>query len=493
MKYMFALLLLFSAGLGLQAEVPHDETIPEAGKAIPPFNQGWDEPISRGVSETVTAGLWAAGYITLKNLIVMSYNRFIWGAWWGFPTASTIRRNFTQPWKWEHRDGFLVNHIGHPIQGWIYFSSGRTLGFGFYESIFFSTFGSFTWEVFGEGLGAALNDFIVTPLAGASLGEMMHRLYMQAHAAGAPAFLSAFLNPSAGIHRLITRWEPPIVEPNFYEIRTYVAASLSDTTYSVSSHSTEEGSRELFSHMGPFLDVGFRIVYGDPFVQNTWIPFRHFEFNTSFGSDFSNYIDFRLFSSGFLFSFSPLHTATQALSHGLSLHYDFASLGEISLFDSTINMYSNALGWTVNYRHLFPQNISWRSRTHAGIIFFGVSNYYSPSEDGRTVAKNYGYGITLRHLSSLEFGRRSRIDVNSFLYFLWSYPDLVAISQGFVWWQFHDINFSFMVSPRISFGTSFSIATERGTFAGFPDTRKSHWAVRTFVAWHGRSIRGGRF
>ena len=495
MKYIFTLLFLLTAGFGLQAEMRPDLMSPFPYAEVPyiPCNRGWDEPISRGFDETLRAGLFASGYTLLSNSIVMLFNRFVLQVGWAFPNAGTIRRNFTEPWKWEDTDGFLVNHIGHPMQGWVYFSAGRATGFGFYGSIFFSALGSFTWEAFGEGLGGSMNDFIVTTPAGVSLGEMMHRLFMQAHSAGAPMFLTAFLNPAAGVHRLLTGWEPPVVDSNFYEFRTSVAAGFGHTRYHVSGPSIEGGRRKKFSHTGPFVDAGFRIIYGDPFVQNTWVPFRHFELNTSFGSDFSNYLGFRLFSSGFLFSFSALHTETQALSHGLSLHYDFVSLGEFDIYDATINMYSNALGWTVNYRHLFPRDIGWRSRTHAGFTFFGVSNYYSPSEHRQTELKNYGYGISLKHLSSLELGRRNRFDVNSFFYFMWSFPGVTAISRGFVWWQFHDLSFSHLVSRRVSLGATFSLATEMGSFGEFPSTRKIHRSVKTFVAWNARSIRGDRF
>jgi len=450
--------------------------------------RGWDEHQLTGFGETLRAGAFATGYTLLSNATVMLFNRFVTQVGWAFPNAATIRRNFTEPWKWEETDGFMVNHIGHPMQGWTYFSAGRAMGFGFYQSIFFSAFGSFTWEAFGEGLGGSFNDLIVTTFAGVSLGEMMHRLYAQAHSAGAPAFLTVFLNPAAGLHRLLTGWEPPVVDNNFYEIRTYLAAGFGHTDYRVSEPAVLD--RDFYPIRGPFLDAGFRIIYGDPFVQNTWVPFRHFELHASFGADFINYVDFRLFSSGMLFSFSALHTDAQALSHGLSLHYDFASLGEFGMYDATINMYSNSLGWTVNYRHLFPRNVGWRSRTHAGVMFFGASNFFLPSDDRQTEIKNYGYGISLKHLSSLEIGARARFDANAFFYFMWTYPQISALSEGFVRWKFIDLSFSYLVSRSVSLGTTFSIATERGWFGEFPSTRKNHWSVRTFVAWNGQNIRG---
>jgi len=463
----------------------------------PEFSQGraWDEPVSRILGETVVSGLIAAGYCLLSNTIVMSFNRFVVQAPWALPTAQSVRRNFTEAWKWEGSDGFKVNHLGHPMQGMTYFSAGRVMGFGFYGSIFFSAFGSFAWEAFGESQQASINDFYITAPTGLSLGEIMFRLYMQAHAAGVPAFITFIMNPTLGVHRLLTGWEPPEVERNFYDLQVYLAAAYVNINYSVSGPMVQETERFPISNAGAFADVGFRVIYGDPFVQNTWVPFRHFELLASFGSDMHRHNDFRFFSSGYIFSFSPLHTENRALSTGLSLHFDFASIGDFCMYYGIINLYSNALGWSVKYRHLFSPNFGWRARAHAAFTFFGASSYHNPERSPNRDLLNYGYGINLKHLSSFEFGRRNRLDVHNFFYFQWSYPGTltgVPFSQGFVRWQFHDFTFSHMVSQHISLGATFSLATERGSFGEFPSTRKNHWSVRTFAAWNGRNIRGDR-
>jgi len=452
--------------------------------AATPEDRAWDEAVPMGFGKTVTHALAASGYSLLSNGITMLFNRFVTNVEWALPTADSIRGNFTQPWKWEDNDGFKVNHLGHPIQGMTYFSAGRVMGFGFYSSIFFSAFGSFMWEAFGESQHASINDFYITAPSGASTGEMMYRLYMQAHAAGVPSFVTFFINPTLGAHRLLTGWEPPAVDPALYDFRAYLAVAHGRTAYSVSGPMVG-GRREVFSTSGLFADAGFRIVYGDPFTQNTRVPFRHFELLASFGTDTFRQNDFRIFSAGYLFSFSPVHTETRALSHGLSLHYDFASIGELNLHYGTINLYSNALGWSLKYRRLFSPYTGWRARVHAAFTFFGASSYHSPGT-GQIGLLNYGYGLSVKHLSGLTLGRRARLEVNNFFYFQWTYPGTGALSQGFVRWQFHDLTFSYRLRPGISLGTTFSVAGERGSFGEFPSTRKDHRSVRTFVAWHGR-------
>jgi hypothetical protein len=53
-------------------------------------------------------------------------------------------------------DGFVVNQIGHPYQG------------------------SFTWEAFGESQRGSLNDLVAATFGSASIGEMLHLLYLEA-------------------------------------------------------------------------------------------------------------------------------------------------------------------------------------------------------------------------------------------------------------------------------------------------------------------------
>ena len=444
--------------------------------------RAWDTRQLRGAGEIISQGLFATGYIVLKNTFVMYWNGVVTRAPWAFPSQDSLRGNLRGHWKWEDTDGFLVNHIGHPIQGSIYFNAGRVTGFGFYDSLFFTTLGSLTWEVFHEGLTASINDLLTTAPAGLSMGEILFRLYLQAYAAGLPLPVRLIMNPVAELHRIISGWEPPNTRGNFYDFRTFLFAGYSSINYGV----FPLPGANRFSHNGFFAGAGFNIVYGDPFSQATRVPFRHFELNASFGSDMFNVNDFRISSDGYLFSLAPLYNSRQALSTGLSLHMDFAAIGEFDLYNATLQMYSNSLGWTAKYRHRFPHDITWRGRAHAGFTFLGASRYYNPDWGGELL--NFGYGISLKYYSTLNLGPRSRIDLNASSFFQWSYPGTSALTRGFVRWHFLDVSFAHMVSRQVSVGTSFSLARERGVFRGFPDTRMNHWSVTTFVAWNVRHL-----
>ena len=471
---------VFSADMAIPSYFFTDKLLPSVN-----YNEerAWDERVSRSLGENLRQGVIASWYILFKNTLVMYYNGVLTGAPWAFPSQNSLYNNLRGNWKWEQTDGFLVNNIGHPIQGSIYFSAGRVTGFCFYQSIFFSTLGSLTWEVFHEGLIASTNDLLTTAPAGLSLGEILFRLYLQAYVAGIPAPIRMLMNPVAEVHRLITGWQPPNQGGNFYDFRTFFSIGYQDINYTISP--SPSPNEPMFSNNGMFTTVGFNVVYGDPFAPAR-IPFRHFEFHASFGSDFHSHLDFRMFSDGYLFSFVPLYNERQAFSTGLSLHMDFAAIGEFDLFHSTLHMYSNSLGWTAKYRRRFPHDITWFGRAHAGFTFFGSSMYYN-HEWGRELL-NFGYGISLKYYSTLNLGPRNRIDLNASSFFQWNYPGTSALTRSFTRWHFFDVSFARLVSQQLSVGASFSLARERGVFCGFPDTRMDHWSAGAFVAWNVRHL-----
>ena len=442
-------------------------------------NEEWDLSQPRKTEKAVVQGLIAGGEILLINGTFSLVN---WASgWpWAFPTANSIQNNFTSSWQWENADGFFVNQLGHPFQGSLYFNAGRLNGFGFYESIFFSAFGSFAWETLFESQQASINDFITTVPGSVAAGEILYRLYVEAHAAGIPEFLAFFINPVAGIHRLLTDWEPPDSGRNLHEFRIFTSVGYAETNYSVS-----EGAQEIFSFSGFFPRAGFEAVYGDPFEQRTFVPFRHFEFFMSFGTNPGRYNDFRLRSDGYLFSFSPVCTDSDKVSTGLSLLMDFMWQGEADIHNATVNQYSNALDWTVKYRHTFSENTAVQVKGHAGLIFWGASKYYSAdSEIEITELNNYGFGLNTRRFYVFEHNKRNRWEVSRFSYLLWTYPETSDLQSGFVYWRFTEISYSHFVSEHISLGVSCLFSSEVGNFEKQANTQKNNSVLELFVAWN---------
>lgn len=436
---------------------------------------------------TFRHGLIALGQTILSNTVVMSFNISVYqltGEFqWATPNRDSIRHNLSGPrnWKWEDTDGFAVNHFGHPYQGATYFSAGRANGFGFYQSVFFSAFGSLTWEVFHENNISSLNDMFTTIPSSMSMGEMLFRLYIQAVNAGVPAPLAFFINPMAGFNRLVTNWEPPAHDSNIYQFRTYLGAGYAFTRSSVSGGFVPGG--ELYAMQRPFVDAGFSVIYGNPFLTESIVPFQHFQLALSIGLDMGNHMDFRIISDGYLFSFAPIFSNTHRMSTGLSLHLDAASLGRFNWYrGSTINKYSNALNWTVKYQRLFPQGSNFQIKFHAGGTFFGSSVFYCP--DLRGDLNNFGGGINGKLFFNLNHHRFGTLEISLLGYTLWTYPGTSAIERGRVWWLFNDITYLYPITGRVSLGLTHSLALERGNFSNFPSTRKTIQTARVFLAWN---------
>jgi len=429
----------------------------------------------------VVRGLLGSAETLFGNGAILSYNlaysNLTGDAHWATPNIDALCGNFIYPWTWEPDDGFKVNQIGHPIQGSVSFSAGRVNGFGFYESIFFSMLGSSTWESLCESHHASINDFVTTVTGSITVGEILYRLYLEACAAGVPVPLATLLNPMAGFHRLITGWEPPNNDRNLYHLQYHIGMGFAQTSYSLSDR-----DEELFSFNGFLGELGFSLIYGNPFEQNSKIPFEQFEVAMSFGMDAGNYINIRFISEGYLFSFSPVYTDTNMMSTGLSLHMDFLSLGKFDMYDSTIDQFSNALNWTIKYQHLFPENTIFQVKFHAGPTFMGVSEYYST--DREKDLKNYGAGLSSKLFFTLEERNLGKFETSLFGYALWTYPGTSALSQGSVFWLFADITYSHLITKHLSLGITDFFAFEHGIFFGFPETWKYNNAIKLFVAWN---------
>jgi len=449
------------------------------------LTEDWDKPGPRSSRDIAISGLIASGETLLSNLVLMSANRII-GFQWATPTPQTIRDNFTLPWEWEDTDGFLVNQLGHPYQGAIYFTAGRVNGFGFYQSLFFSSLGSLTWETMGESKRASINDVLTTIPGSMAMGEMLYRLHLEAHTAGSPLPLTFLINPMGGFHIFVTGGrQAPDTGKNLYKLQTSVATGIVRTHYSRTD--TQENLFSLNNRQ--FADISLDIIYGNPFDQNTFVPYRHFELSASFGINPGSYLNYRFISDGYLFSFSPIHTHNAAMSTGLSMHLDFISLGEFGIYNSTIDMFSNALGWTAKYQYLFSENTIMEVKGHAALTFWGASNYYSPdgsfnpySDRYHYDLRNYGYGINSKLFFNLANNRLGRVDTDFLFYVLWPYPGTSALSSGTVLWLFTDLTYSRSVSNHVSLGITSSFAREWGRFSEFPNTRKKNDSLKLFIA-----------
>jgi hypothetical protein len=412
-----------------------------------------------------------------SNALLTGINNYVFDFPWAGPTPESIRENITGEWIWEDTDGFKVNNLGHPYQGSVYFNAGRSNGYTFYESLFFSFLGSITWEYFGEHQQKSANDLIATTFGSLPLGEMLHRLYQAARTAGLPAPLTALISPMDSFNRITTKRESRKEAGSLYYLSFSTGADFAGAGFT-----EKEYNRDLYSFVGPAVYAGAELVYGDPFEQRGTVPYEHFELTADLEAGIGNYMSVRLISDGYLFSFAPVYTASAMLSTGLSMHYDFVSSGAYSLYDSTIDQYSNALDWTVKYQHVFGNDFILQLKLHSGGTFFGVSNFYSPGDGGRSL-KNYGGGINEKLSFTLRAEKFGKLSLDLRYYCLWTYPGTVSFSRGKVHWFFSDLSYSRKIVGKMSLGISRTFTGEYGYFDRSPNFQKYSRTRRLFIAW----------
>src|ERR1051325_163370 len=109
------------------------------------------------------------------NVLTWGLDKYILNADYANISLSTWKYNLQTGWEWDI-DRFGVNFLGHQYSGSLYFNAARSNGYNYYQSIPFAIGGSLIYEYFGENTLPSYNDFVITPITGAFLGEILYRL-----------------------------------------------------------------------------------------------------------------------------------------------------------------------------------------------------------------------------------------------------------------------------------------------------------------------------
>jgi len=117
-----------------------------------------------------------------------------WSPDWTQDAWRNVKRSLSTPPVWDD-DDWQLNYIGHPIAGSIYYNSLRSQNASIFHSFLFATAQSFIWEYIIEATAEkpSIQDLIVTPIAGAVLGESAHRLTMNMRRNGFNFFEKVFV------------------------------------------------------------------------------------------------------------------------------------------------------------------------------------------------------------------------------------------------------------------------------------------------------------
>ena len=117
-----------------------------------------------------------------------------WSPDWTQDAWRNMKRSLSMLPVWDN-DDWQLNYIGHPIAGSYYYNSLRSQNASIFHSFLFAAAQSFIWEYFIEATAEkpSTQDLIVTPIAGAILGESTHLLTMNMRRNGFNFFEKVFV------------------------------------------------------------------------------------------------------------------------------------------------------------------------------------------------------------------------------------------------------------------------------------------------------------
>ncbi|MBO7048293.1 MAG: DUF3943 domain-containing protein [Spirochaetia bacterium] len=298
-----------------------------------------------------------------ESSLLLCFNRFV-TPWknYGHVTWEDIDHNLHSAWVWD-QDEYNINQICHPYQGASYFTTARSAGLNFWESAAYATaFGNIPWEVFCECETPAINDFIITAVGGASLGEMLHRFYADSWHTNF-RWMSYILAPFEAINYHIFKWEPGVMEDRTEELDTYFFAGAF-----IKSSRFDRMQDDLTDFYHFMFGAGVNAVYGKPYGHSTKAPFDSFEFHLQGSFSPENYM-YILFTDGYLWSKKVNTGLNSASTVGISLHYNF-------IYSDEINYSDNSLGFTMKSRFFLPNNVLFDFKIHLNWLMLGGTEYY---------------------------------------------------------------------------------------------------------------------
>lgn len=327
-----------------------------------------------------------------ESALLLCFNRYA-TPWknYGHVDWSDIEHNLQSRWVWD-QDEYNINQICHPYQGATYFTTARSGGLNFWESAAYTTlFGNIPWELFCECETPAINDFIITSVGGASLGEMFHRFFADSWHTDFRWF-SYFIAPFEGLNYHLFKWEP---------CRGADRTEVLENIMFVGS---------VLEKKNIMAGVGINAVYGKPFGHNTKEPFDSFEFYLRGCLSTDNYLC-TLFSDGYLWSRKVNTGLNSSSTLGMSLHYNF-------IYSDDINYSDNSIGLTFKSRSFLPYNALFDIKLHLNWLMLGGTEYYrfmngdipmpANGEERRTYDLCTGENIKLEMILSQDgFGKLS--------------------------------------------------------------------------------------
>jgi hypothetical protein len=382
---------------------------------------------------------------------------------------------FGGEWFWEDGDRFVVNQLGHPYQGSMYFASARVNGFNFYESTLFNLMGGLMWEAICEP-NSTFNDVISSTTGGIALGEMLHRLFLEADSspstgAKAGGFL---ISPMSSFNKVYNRPARESGGGNIYAVS--IKSGVEKTFAFLPGHGEQS---DAWNYPGGYFDVN--VVYGDPFVQRSKIPYEHFELYTGLVTNTTSFHE-TIVSDGYLFSFTPAQTDTISTSTGLSLHFDFFNAANNIVNNSdygNIQFSANSLDWTAKSLYRPSEKYRLELKAHAGVILWGntmyisdivTDDYWVPLENAHNT---YGLGENIKLYFTVSHTIAGKLEFVLLGYHIFAIPMNKRFSAGNVFFLYSSLDYEFPLTAKLGIGAKVTFEGLLGLYASAEKVNRS--------------------
>lgn len=414
----------------------------------------------------------AAADLAAALVVPWAQNRYLADEEWSRISLETLDGNLHASFCHDD-DDLLMNQMGHPLHGSVYFNAGRTNGFTFWESTLVATLGSLAWEYGFENTAPSKNDMLNTVLGGSVLGETEFRLsraVLDNTSAGATRFFrelaGGLVNPVSGVNRLVTgeAWRRgPNPQDRLPErLDTEVAAGWARSR---GTHHEDQGFAAL------------ELRWGDPLESPVKKPFDSFDLTLRVASPARTAVT-AASVRGVLGAWR-LGEAGDGPDHllGIGMRYDYLTPDSESFAGESFEfgLFSR-----------FPLRKGLEVRTEAQAVVLPIAAFDTDcpggarSPEGRT--HDFGRGGGPRLDARL---RRDGVDLVRLSWAIaWLDTSNGVTSATRVQWARAEGRWP--VVARLTLGASWSWYERSSSYAGAPAVTKTHTQGSLFVSWHSR-------
>lgn len=296
---------------------------------------------------------------------------------------------------------FKTNQFAHPYHGNLYFSSYRTNGYTFWQSVPAAWAGSLAWELAGETHNPAPNDLINTALGGIALGEMTYRIsnkIVNERTRGVKRqfqeVIGMLVNPINGLNHIIDgRWG---------RVR-WDSDSATSINGMINVGMRRFGKRDMNENFKGKNELYFRLrlFYGDKYEVSN-IPFHSFYAEVEAGGGDSTYMN-TVQVSGELKTWKMKEDSTQLHLYSISMNYDY-------LKNSAFEFGGQSIYFKLLSKWRKQRKFKIFTEIGSGVVVLGaVPDKYLFYGEGRNY--DYGPGLTVSGNAIFNYGDRIELEL----------------------------------------------------------------------------------